>query len=144
MYAAAWPRCTAIKHVKARKQNTVQTIVSLTHSSTRFPSMQWDSHLGKRHTASMWIHASLLNWGPFEGAISIPYRTVKEWLCLQSFSAIIYEKRISLPSGKGSADSITKCSMKILAGPFEGARERNSGVTIFRIKAGILEISIIL
>lgn len=85
-----------------------------------------------------------MNWGPFEGAISIPYITLKERLFLQSFSAITYEKRISLPSGKGRADSLTKCAMKGPSGPFERARERNSGVSAFRRKVGILEISIVL
>lgn len=38
------------------------------------------------------------------------YLTLKEWLFLQSFNAITYEKEIILPSRKGKADLLTKCS----------------------------------
>lgn len=46
----------------------------------------------------MWSHKNLLNWGPFEGAISMLYRTLKKWLFLLCFSTIIYEKKFTLPS----------------------------------------------
>lgn len=92
----------------------------------------------------MGSHTNLLNWGPFEGAISILSRTLKEWLFLPSFSAIIYEKKVALPSGEGKADSLTKCSIQKTSSPFEGAGERNSGVTSFEKEVQILEIFTVL
>ena len=40
------------------------------------------------------------------------YLTLKEWLFLRSFNAIICEKKIILPSGKEKADPLTECSVK--------------------------------
>lgn len=69
---------------------------------------------------------NLLNWGPFEGVIHMLYRTLKEWLFLQSLSAIIYKKEITLPSGEGKADSLTKFSIQKTSSPFEGAGEKKT------------------
>lgn len=87
---------------------------------------------------------NLLNWGPFEGVIHMLYRILKEWLFLQSLSAIIYKKKVTLPSGEGKADSLTKCSIQKTSSPFEGAGERNSRVTSFEKKVQILAIFTVL
>lgn len=70
-----------------------------------------DKYLGQC-MQSLWNHTNLLIWGPFKGAINKFYLTLKKGLLLQSFNAVIYQKKVILPSGEGKTNHVTQCSGK--------------------------------